>query len=113
MDSKYHKSLFCYISISFLLLFIIINSQSIYVSSVSFDQISANNIVNSTTSSNNDNNTINYNIKTNNNNNDINNSTDFDENRVKLGPDREIVEGSFVSLSPVISNAISLPSKSV
>ena len=103
--SKNSTIRFCYISISFFLLLIIFNFQSNNATQDSFNQTLSNKalIPNDNTP------TTNLKIGENN----LDNSSAISENRVTLGPDRESAEGSVISLKPVITNAISIPSKSV
>ena len=103
--SKNSTIRFCYISIAFFLLLIIFNFQSNNATQDSFNQTLSNKalIPNDNTTS--------TNLKIGENN--LDNPSAISENRVTLGPDRESAEGSVISLKPVITNAISIPSKSV
>ena len=106
MNNKYDQILVCYICVSIIMLLIIFSFQTNYVFSDTFNQTSTNNIVNM---ANNDTNNNNLTVAKNN----IDRLTNFVENRINLGPDREVTEGSIISLKPIIANAITIPSGSI
>jgi hypothetical protein len=94
----------CYFSISILIYSTILNIQNNNAIFSSTNETLENNIVNIT--KNNMNNSID-------NGNNTSENISINKNRVSLGPDRQAIEGTVISIKGIISNAIAIPAQSV
>jgi hypothetical protein len=95
----------CYFSISILIYSTILNIQNNNAIFSSTNETLENNIVNITKK--------NMNNSIDNGNNTSENISKINKNRVSLGPDRDAMEGTVISIKGIISNAIAIPAQSV
>ena len=102
---NYYKIMICYFSISILIYSTILNIQNNNAIFSSTNETLENNIVNITKK--------NMNNSIDNGNNTSENISKINKNRVSLGPDRDAMEGTVISIKGIISNSIAIPAQSV